>query len=224
MQSEALDSPFLAARREWNERYGDYIAQAKNWRAAAILSLATSTVLACGSMYLAGQSKLVPYVVQVDKLGDAVAVARADRATTPDGTVVRAQIASWITDARSVSSDAVAERALLTRVYGCIGSDTKPYLDDWYQHHSPFEAGRTHTVSVAINSVLPQSKTTFDVRWSEEQRDVDGSHPVTTQWEALVSVGFAPPSDEATILSNPLGIYITHVSWTQSLDAIGGGR
>ncbi|MBU2822367.1 type IV secretion system protein, partial [Acidithiobacillus caldus] len=26
---------YLAARREWLERYGDYIAQAKNWRMMA---------------------------------------------------------------------------------------------------------------------------------------------------------------------------------------------
>lgn len=31
---------YLVARREWLERYGDYIAQAKNWRIAAPASMA----------------------------------------------------------------------------------------------------------------------------------------------------------------------------------------
>jgi len=31
-----VDTPYLAARREWNERYGDYIARARNWRWAGI--------------------------------------------------------------------------------------------------------------------------------------------------------------------------------------------
>ena len=33
-------NPYLNARREWDERYGDQIARAKSWRAAAFASLA----------------------------------------------------------------------------------------------------------------------------------------------------------------------------------------
>ena len=76
----ALETPYLSARREWNERYGDYIARARSWRWAAFGALAVSLVLAIGVVWQGAQSKVVPYVVEVDKLGDAVAVARADRA------------------------------------------------------------------------------------------------------------------------------------------------
>lgn len=212
-----VESPFVAAKREWNERYGDYIAQAKNWRLAAIFSLLISTILAAGTVWLASQTKLVPYVVEVDKLGASVAVSRADRAATPNQAIVRAQLASWITDARSVSSDSVDERATLTRVYSLIGTTAKPYLDDWYSTHSPFVSGTSHHVAVAIDAVLPQSTTTYQVQWTEEQRDRDGSHPVTTHWVAQLVVGIHPPTDEATILRNPMGIYVTGLSWTQQL-------
>jgi type IV secretory pathway TrbF-like protein len=212
-----FDSPFIAAKREWNERYGDYIAQARNWRIAAILALLVSAVLAGGSIWLAAQTKFVPYVVEVDKLGQSIAVARADRAPIADQAIVRAQLASWITDARAVSSDPTAERVLLTRVYSLIGATAKPYLDDWYRTHSPFETGKNHTVSVTISAVLPLSPMTYSVQWAEEQRDPDGSHPVTTHWEANVSVGLNPPTDEATILRNPMGIYVTQLNWTQRL-------
>ena len=37
--SSQLVNPYLAGRREWNERYGDYIARAQSWRAVAILAL-----------------------------------------------------------------------------------------------------------------------------------------------------------------------------------------
>ena len=216
-QSVDVESPFVAAKREWNERYGDYIAQARNWRLAAIFSLMISAILAGGTIWLAGQSKLVPYVVEDDKLGSSVAVAPASRAATPDQSIVRAQLASWISDARSVSSDPVLERATLTRVYSLIGTTAKPYLDDWYSTHSPFVTGAQHTVAVTIDAVLPQSSTTYQVQWTEEARDRDGSHPVTTHWETQISVGFHPPTDEATILRNPMGIYVTQLSWTQRL-------
>jgi type IV secretory pathway TrbF-like protein len=37
------EPPYLAARQEWNERYGDYIARARNWRRAAFAALAVCT-------------------------------------------------------------------------------------------------------------------------------------------------------------------------------------
>ena len=211
------DSPFLAAKREWNERYGDYIAQARNWRVAAILSLFITAILAGGTIWLAAQTKLVPYVVEVDKLGSAIAVSRADRAYAPDQRIVRAQLAQWIVDARSVSSDPVAERVALTRTYSMIATTAKPYLDDWYGKHSPFQVAARNTVSVNVDAVLPQSDTTYQVQWTEDQRGLDGSRSTTTHWEADVTVGVNPPSDEATILHNPMGIYVTSLSWTQRI-------
>jgi type IV secretion system protein VirB5 len=209
------DSPFVAAKREWNERYGDYVAQAKNWRLAAIFSLMIACILAAGTIWLAGQSKLVPYVVEVDKLGASAPIAAAARASTPDTAIVRAQLANWISDARTVTSDTAAERATLTRVYSLIGTTVKPYLDDWYNAHSPFVIGATSTVAVSIDAVLPQSATTYQVQWTETQHDRSGSRSTATHWEGEVGVGFHPPADEATILRNPMGIYVTQLSWTQ---------
>jgi type IV secretory pathway TrbF-like protein len=215
--ADGVESPFVAAKREWNERYGDYIAQARNWRLAAILALFIAAVLSGGTIWLAGQSKLVPYVVEVDKLGASIAVARAQQVTAPNAAIVRAQLASWIIDARSVSSDPVAERATLTRVYSLIGTTAKPYLDDYYRTNSPFQVAAAHTVSVSIDAVLPQSATTYQVQWTEDQRDRSGVHLATSHWVGQLSVGFNAPTDEATILRNPMGIYVTQLSWTQQL-------
>ena len=67
----ALETPYLSARREWNERYGDYIARARSWRWAAFGAIAVALALAIGVVWQGAQSKVVPYVVEVDKLGDA---------------------------------------------------------------------------------------------------------------------------------------------------------
>src|ERR1700687_1939680 len=96
------DNPYLSALREWNERCGDYIARARNWRSAAFAALAISAGLALGVVWAAAQSKVVPSVVEVDKLGDAMAVGRADRAAPADARVVKAQLAAWIVDVRSL--------------------------------------------------------------------------------------------------------------------------
>jgi type IV secretion system protein TrbF len=211
----ALDNPYLSARREWNERYGDYIARARSWRWAAFAALAASLVLAIGVVWQAAQSKVVPYVVEVDKLGDAVAVTRADRAATTDVRVVKAQLATWIVDVRSVSSDPLAQKSALAGSYAMTAATATIFLNDYYREHSPF--GQNRTVAVSVDAVLPVSKQTYQLQWSEDARDLQGRDLGATHWLASVTVAFDPPTDERGILSNPLGLYITGISWTQRL-------
>ena len=41
-------NPYLAARREWDERYGDLITRAKNWRTMAALCSLVALVATVG--------------------------------------------------------------------------------------------------------------------------------------------------------------------------------
>ena len=45
---QTIPNPYLDNRREWNERYGSYIAQARNWRFAAVVALLLALVCAGG--------------------------------------------------------------------------------------------------------------------------------------------------------------------------------
>jgi type IV secretory pathway TrbF-like protein len=211
----ALETPYLSARREWNERYGDYIARARSWRWAAFGAIAVALALAIGVVWQGAQSKVVPYVVEVDKLGDAVAVARADRASPVDVSVIKAQLAAWIVDVRSVSSDPLAQKAALSRSYATTAATATLFLNDYYRQHSPFSQNRT--VAVSVDAVLPISNQTYQIQWSEDGRDLEGRALATTHWLASVTVAFDPPTDERGVLSNPLGLYVTGISWTQHL-------
>src|SRR5690242_14859928 len=62
-------SPYVAARREWDERYGNFIARARNWRAAAFLALLIATLETGGLIALSMKARTVPFVVAVDSLG-----------------------------------------------------------------------------------------------------------------------------------------------------------
>src|ERR1700680_1968212 len=197
------DNPYLSARREWNERYGDYIARARNWRSAAFAAVAISAVLAIGVVWEAAQSKVVPYVVEVDKLGDAVAVGRADSATPADARVIKAQLGAWIVDVRSLSSDPTAEKTALGRAYALTAATATTFLNEYYRQNSPL--GPTRTVAVSVNAVLPVSDRTYQIQWSEDARDLQGRDIGTTHWLASLTIAFDPPSDERGTLSNPLG-------------------
>jgi type IV secretion system protein TrbF len=210
---------YLAARQEWLERYGDYIAQARTWRMVAMLSLIVAGVALTSLVLLARQSRVVPYVVKVDRLGDAVAVERADAAVQPDEAIIKAQLARWVTAVRSVYVDAAAQRTLITEAYAMINRLGSAYgaLNDYMRAHDPFERAKTETVAVQVESVLPIAGASWRVEWREEVRSRDGGRIASIQYQASVSMSFNPPTDEATLRLNPTGLYINSFHWAKRL-------
>src|ERR687883_191751 len=82
-------SPYLEARREWDERYGSLITRARNWRIAAILALLVTLVATCGLIALSTKAKVVPYVVAIDNLGRVLAAGPAGQARRGGGPAKR---------------------------------------------------------------------------------------------------------------------------------------
>src|ERR1700721_364142 len=126
---------YMAARREWNERYGSYIAQAHAWRLTALASLAVTFVAVAGVVWIGAQNRVVPYVVQTDKLGDALAISRADIAAPADPRLIRAGLARWVDDVRSVYVDVAAEKHVINEASAMV--DRNPAgaqeLNNWFR-------------------------------------------------------------------------------------------
>jgi type IV secretion system protein TrbF len=219
MGGSPSSAAYAAARQEWLERYGDYIAQARHWRLIAILALLVAAGALVGLVLLARQARIVPFVVKVDRLGEAVAVARADAAAEPDEAIVKAQLARWVTAVRSVYVDAAAQRVSITEAYGMINRLGAAYgaLNDYMRAHDPFERARTETISVQVQSVLPIAGRSWRVEWREEARGRDGGRLGADQYQASVTLSFNPPTDEAVLRLNPTGLYIGSFHWAKRL-------
>lgn len=208
---------YLAARREWNERYGSYIAQAHAWRLTALAALAVTFVAVGGVVWIGAQSRVVPYVVQTDKLGDALAVSRADIAAPADPRLIRAGLARWISDVRTVYFDVAAERAVVNEAYTMVNRNAAAaqQLNDWFSHHDPFQRAQTEMIGVSVESVLPISGHTWRVEWREDKRGRDGMADPPTHWQATITISIRPPTNDATILVNPVGLYVDSFDWEQ---------
>src|SRR5258708_4526991 len=72
-------TPHQRASQAWDERIGSARVQAKNWRLMALGSLSLSFALAAGVIWQSAQSRVVPYVVEVDKQGSVQAIGPAIR-------------------------------------------------------------------------------------------------------------------------------------------------
>jgi type IV secretion system protein VirB5 len=212
-------SPYLAARREWDERYGDLISRARNWRLIAFVCASTALIETAGMIALAFRSKVVPYVVAVDSVGRVVASGAAEQASTADDRLKRATLFDWVGDLRVVTSDGIAQRKAIDRVYARIasGSSAQTLISDFYRADPPQKRAMTATVSVDVQSALATSDKTYEVEWIETSRDLQGQVKSQERWKGAFTISVNPPTEERLVRLNPLGIYVTGVSWSRVL-------
>lgn len=215
---KSIATPYLNARREWDERYGEALSRAKTWRFAALASIAVAGLAVAGVSYIGAQSKIQPFVVAIDQMGSPVAIAQPTGGSAVSQRIVISQIANWIWNARTQLSDAAAQKVLIDRVYALSSADTGKYLNDYYQAHSPFTTDGT-VVRVNVTSVLPVSENTYQVTWVE-CRAQPGQTVTTQNWKTNLTVGIDPKlaNKPQVALANPLGIFIKSLTWTQVLN------
>lgn len=219
-EKDKVHSPYLAARKEWDERYGDLISRARNWRAAFFVAAAIALLAVGGMIVIARQARVIPYVVAVDSLGRTVASGPAEQATVADDRLKRAALNSWVGDWRFVSMDGIAQRKAIDRAYAMIasGSPAQVAVSEYYRKDPPNERAMKQTVDVEVKALFPSSEKTYEVEWVETTRSLAGTVVGEPQrWKGSFTLVVNPPSDEALARINPLGIYITSASWSRVL-------
>lgn len=216
---------YLAARREWLERYGDYIAQAKNWRMIAFGSIAIAGLFGAGMVYEADRVHVVPYVVEVNKLGESVHLAQAVNAGTYQQPIVRHVLTHWLRLVRERLPAVAPEKQVYQSAYNYIASSAKDALSSYFNRHNPYadyvnkKGGRT----VTITSALPLGKLTnkggtFQIQWTETQYGKGGNIRGVTHWQGTFTYAVTAPSQNTeTLNGNPFGIYVTNFNWNQTL-------
>ena len=211
---QKTDNPYINARQEWLERYGDYVSQAKNWRLFAFLCVVVTVISICGNVVQASQYKIVPYVVEVDRLGRAQAVSRADNAASAPQRLIQAEIATFIGNWRTVTPDRNLQSKMIERLSHFMAGAAKGEIRSWFATNNPYErANKGQIVQIEIKGLpLAVSSESWRVEWKEIIRNHTGALLDQTSYEATVTIKIEPPTDETKIIANPGGIYITAIS------------
>lgn len=214
---KVVDNPYLAGRQEWLERYGDIIVSRNNWKMFALLITVIALISVGGNVYMGTQSKIIPYIVEVDKLGRAAAVAPIDETKRVSmKNVIPSVIAMIITDWRTVTADVELQKRMIKRLSYFTAGTAKGYIGDWYKSNNPYERGKEKLISVELKSLpLPITEDSYKAEWTEITRDHTGRILENIRFEATVSVQSANPSNEQMILHNPTGIFITNINATK---------
>ena len=215
-QTPLPETPYQRAAQVWDDRIGSARVQARNWRLMAFGSLILSAGLATALVWQSASGSIVPWVVQVDKLGAAQAVAPATADYEPSDPQVAFYLAKFIEQVRSIPSDPIIVRQNWLRAYDFTTQAGALALNDYARTNDPFANVGKQQVAVDVSSVIRASPTSFRIAWIE-RRYQDGSLASTERWSAIVTVVVQTPRTADALRKNPLGIYINAINWSKEL-------
>jgi type IV secretion system protein VirB5 len=210
------ETPYQRAGQAWDERIGSARVQARNWRLACFGTLGLSTILASGLIWQASRGTITPWVVQVDKLGEAQAVAPGDAAYHPSDPQIAFHLARFIENVRSIPADPVVLRQNWLRGYDFTTAKGALALNDHARGNDPFALVGKVQVAVDVSSVIRASDNSFRIAWTE-RRYQDGSLAATERWSAIVTVTVQTPRTPDALRKNPLGVFVTALNWSKEL-------
>ena len=210
-------TPYQRAAQVWDERIGSARIQAKNWRLMAFGCLTLSVGLAAGIVWQSARSRVTPYVVEVDRLGEVQAVAPATTPYQPSDAQIAWYLARVVTDVRALSTDPVLVRRNWLEAYEFATDRAALFLNDFARTNDPFKAIGDRSVSVEVTSVVRATDTSFQVKWTE-QIYRQGSLSSTERWTAILTTTIETPRTADVLRKNPLGLYVTGIAWSRELD------
>jgi len=210
------ETPYQSAAQVWDERIGSARVQAKNWRYMAFGSLVLSAGFAAALVWQSIQGTVVPWIVQVDKLGQAQAVEPATANYKPTDPQVAWHLARFIEQVRSIPADPVIVRQNWLRAYEWTTDRGAAALNDYARSSDPFTKVGKQQVSVDVSSVIRASADSFRVAWTERHYE-NGQLSTTERWTAILTIVIQPPRDADRLKANPLGIYVNAINWSREM-------
>lgn len=201
-------NPYLDARREWNERYGSYISAAKNWRIVAFVTALSALIAVLGVVYIGSQSKIVPYVVEVDKYGQTKYGGTLQTMTKADENVVKYSLSEFITNLRTIYPDNKIQRDYIFKVYNYLSASlpANKLIDDFYKANPPF--GVKYSQKVTIENATHIQDSQWQLDWSEARYGENGGLVDTQTFRAVIQTQLNPPTTDEAALKNPIGLFI----------------
>ncbi|MBP1295735.1 MULTISPECIES: conjugal transfer protein TrbF [Bradyrhizobium] len=209
-------TPYQKAAQVWDERIGAARVQARNWRLMAFGCLALSCGLAGGLIWQSAQGTITPWIVEVDRLGQAQRVAPANPDYEASDPQLAYHLARLIEDVRSLPSDAIVLRQNWLRAYDFTTDRGAVALNEYARANDPFAKLGKVQISIDVSSVIRASPDSFRVAWVQRVYE-NGALSSTERWTAILSVVIRTPHDADQLRKNPLGIYVNTINWSKEL-------
>ena len=210
------ETPFQRAAQVWDDRIGSARVQARNWRLIAFANLFVAAALAGGLIWQAARGTVTPWVVEIDKLGQAQAVSPAVADYRPTDPQIAWHLARFIENVRSIPADPVIVRQNWLAAYDFVTDKGAVALNDYARANDPFTKVGKIQVAVEISSVIRASNDSFRVAWTERRYE-NASLAAIERWTAILTIVIDTPHDADRLRKNPLGVFVHAVNWSKEL-------
>ena len=207
-------TPYQKAAQIWDERIGSARVQARNWRLMAFGSLLLSGGLSAALVWQSTQGTITPYVVEVDRLGAAQAVAPATADFRPTDPQIAYHLSRFIENVRQIPADPIVLRQNWLHAYDFATDKGALALNDYAKVNDPFADVGDTQISVEVSSVIRASESSFRVAWIE-RRYANGQLAATERWTAILTIVLQQPRDAERLRKNPLGIFVNAINWSR---------
>lgn len=206
---------FTRVRANWNELFAKEVSEKIIWQKVSVGMFILTLLLIIGLIKVSSKSNIVPWIVEVDTAGRAIAVGPATLIETADERIIKAHLFNFVEISRTVIGDPEAMRRNLNRVYELVSPPVRNFLNDYYRDNNPLEAARRSSKEVVVLSFLKESDKTFIVEWREIVRDLSNKVIEESRYKGLFII--SQPSNQKTIenYNNPFGIVVNNISWSK---------
>lgn len=211
------ETPFQRAGQLWDERIGSARVQASNWRLMAFAALAITAGMSGALAWQSTQSRVTPYVVEVDKLGEARAISEADQAFTPSDPQIAWHLAKFVENVRTVSLDPVLMRRNWLSAYDFATQRGAVFLNEYARSANPFANLGDRAASIEVTSVVRASDRSFQVKWVETAYS-RGAETGRAHWTGILTVVLKSPGNAEVLRKNPLGLYVDAIDWSREVE------
>lgn len=209
---------YQRAQEEWDNRIGSARVQARNWRLAALSMTGVAALAIGGMIYQATRSSVVPYVVQVNSTGMVQAVGPAKQTNhTPNHAEIKYFLSQFVNNVRSVPLDPVVAKNQWLEAYQYLRQSAANTLNEIARKEQPLSRIGQETVAVQVVNITAISEYSYQVRWTETKYNREGVSVGTKNMTGVFSIEISPPTEEKQLLTNPLGLYIKQLSWSQDV-------
>jgi type IV secretory pathway TrbF-like protein len=194
--SSAINAIIRGHRSDYDDwaASGSARIQASNWRLMAFGCLLLSGGLASGLISQSVRGTVTPWVVQVDRFGQAQAVAPAESSYQLTDPQIAFHLARFIEDVRRLPTDGVVLRQDWLRAYDFTTDRGAAALNKYARSNDPFANLGKLQISVEVSSVIRASPASFRVAWFQHVYE-NGSLSTTERWTAILTVVIDTPRD-----------------------------
>ncbi|NGQ93313.1 conjugal transfer protein TrbF [Cereibacter sphaeroides] len=215
-KSPEPETPYQKAAQVWDERIGSARVQARNWRYMAFGCLILAGGFASALVWQSARGTVVPWVVQVDNLGQAQTVAPAAADYRPTDPQIAWHLGRFIEQVRAIPADPIIVRQNWLRAYDWTTDRGAAALNDYARANDPFSRVGRQQVSVEVSSVIRASPDSFRVAWIERHFE-NGQLATTERWTAILTIVVQTPRTAERLRVNPLGIYVNAINWSREM-------